>query len=173
MKEVEDPVRFGHIKVGRGAKPGLLKLVVRPEKAKAAMMKSAAKLNREVTDPAKRVSINHHTTVTEREAFKKLRAELRTRTEAGEQNLAIRGGKIGLMIETCACTRPVHARKWMALFSLRGLIDYLCRFQVKFLLFGYRKCTRSVSSYWQSSVASVSGCLERFLIKKYKKKNPA
>ena len=93
-KEVEDPARLGHIKMGRGAKPRLLKLVVRSEKAKAAIMKSDAKLNREVTDPAKRVFINHDTALKERGAFKKLRAELRARTEAGEQILAIRGGKI-------------------------------------------------------------------------------
>ena len=92
-KEVKDPLRLGHIKVGRGAKPRFLKLV-RSEKAKAAITKNAAKWNREMTDPAKRVFINHDTTVKEREAFKKLRAELRTRTEVGEQNLAIRGGKV-------------------------------------------------------------------------------
>ena len=80
--------------MGRGAKPRLLTLVVRSEKTKAAIMKNAAKLNREVTDPAKRVFINRDTTVKEREAFKKQRAELRTTTEAGEQNLAIREGKI-------------------------------------------------------------------------------
>ena len=89
--DITDPIRLG--KEG-GNKPRLMRVTIKTEKKKQEIHKKAPELNREVRDKDKRVFVNPDYTKKERETHKMLRDEMKKRIENGEQNLAIRQGKI-------------------------------------------------------------------------------
>ena len=91
--DIENPVRLG---AAGGNRPRMLRISMLSEQKKKMVLKKAPELNKNVPIE-KRIYVNQDFTKKQREANKalrdELRAELRTRTETGEQNLAIRGGK--------------------------------------------------------------------------------
>jgi hypothetical protein len=88
---LKEPIRLG--KVG-GHRPRMLRLTVNTEEKKREIMRKAPELNLGVTEAKNKIYVNHDLTQKQREKNKELRAELARRTGEGEENLAIRGGKI-------------------------------------------------------------------------------
>jgi hypothetical protein len=91
--EVVEPVRLGK-GTQVGTRPRMLRVTVKSEDKKKEILRKAPELNANIRDQAKRVYINPDYTQKQREQQKKLRDEKKRRTDAGEQNLAIRNGKI-------------------------------------------------------------------------------
>lgn len=91
---IEAPLRLGSFKIGQNVRPRLLKVCSKSEPAKDEIMRNAHKLSRGVKDHSKKVWINHDLTEKERAAAKSLRDELHSRRNAGEENIAIRRGRI-------------------------------------------------------------------------------
>jgi hypothetical protein len=91
--DVVEPVRLGK-GTQVGTRPRMLRVTVKSEDKKKEILRKAPELNANVRDQAKRVYINPDYTQKQREQQKKLRDEKKRRTDAGEQNLAIRNGKI-------------------------------------------------------------------------------
>jgi hypothetical protein len=90
--EVVDPVRLG--KVSLGNRPRMLRVTIKKEEKRKEILRKAPELNRTVADEKKRIYINPDYTQKQREQYKALREEKKRRIDAGEENLAIRNGKI-------------------------------------------------------------------------------
>jgi hypothetical protein len=91
--DVVEPIRLGK-GTQLGTRPRLLRVTLKSEEKKKEILKKAPDLNKNVRDQAKRIFINPDYTQKQREQQKKLREEKKRRTDEGEQNLAIRNGKI-------------------------------------------------------------------------------
>jgi hypothetical protein len=89
--EVIEPVRLGKAQIGN--RPRLLKITMKSEEKKREVLKKAPELNRGV-QADKRVYVNPDHTQKQRDEHKSLKEEKKRRTDAGEENLAIRHGKI-------------------------------------------------------------------------------
>ena len=89
--ELIEPIRLGR---EGGTRPRMLRVTVRGEEKKKEIMRKAPELNKDKAHGDTRIYINHDFTQKQREKNKTLRNEKQRRTEAGEQNLVIRNGKI-------------------------------------------------------------------------------
>jgi hypothetical protein len=90
--DVVDPVRLGKVSVGK--RPRMLRVTLKREEKKREILRKAPELNRNVPEERKRIYINPDHTQKQREQHKALREEKKRRTQAGEENLAIRNGKV-------------------------------------------------------------------------------
>ena len=89
---IEDPVRLGRENVG--TRPRLLRVKVSTVEQKSEILRNARKLNQGVAEQKNRIYINQDYTPTERQRNKTLRDELKRRTDDGERDIGIRGGRI-------------------------------------------------------------------------------
>ena len=88
--EVENPVRIGKV----GDLPRLLRVSLKSEDKKNAILRNARKLNQGKRDQKSRIYINPDLTPLERQKEKELRDQLKARRDGGEEGIAIRFGKI-------------------------------------------------------------------------------
>lgn len=87
-----DPIRLGN-PPKKGEKPRLVKISVKSEDKKQEIIRKARSLN-DCKPFEKRVYFNPDFTPKQREDYRRLKEEVKQRTEAGERNLVIRGYKI-------------------------------------------------------------------------------
>ncbi|MCP3849729.1 MAG: hypothetical protein GY694_05765 [Gammaproteobacteria bacterium] len=86
--KIKDPIRLGPQNLGK--RPRVLKFTVNSEEARNNIIKNAVKVNKKGTANTDKIYINPDYTNKEREMNKKLRQELKERTEKGEDNLMIK-----------------------------------------------------------------------------------
>jgi hypothetical protein len=98
-QDVKEPIRLGR---AGGHRPRMLKVTMNNEDKKREAVKKSPELNAGVTEPNKRVYINHDYTPRQRQKYKELKEEKQRRTDQGEENLVIRNGKV--MVKTAGRT---------------------------------------------------------------------
>lgn len=87
-EEVDSPVRLGKFKIGQNVHPRLLRMVVKTVETKKKILQGMHALNKNKT-LQQRIYINNDATPKERETVRKLKEEIRQRSQGGETNLMI------------------------------------------------------------------------------------
>ena len=87
-QEVDSPVRLGKFTIGQNVHPRLLRMVVKTVETKKKILQGMHALNKNKT-LQQRIYINNDATPKERETVRKLKEEIRQRSQGGETSLMI------------------------------------------------------------------------------------
>ena len=93
--KIDNPVRLGQVRVGKNSKPRLLRPEVKSEKSKKSTMKTVCiPVESRHDHVTKWIYINNDSTPKDTEQFRNMREEKKRRTDKGETDLVITGGKV-------------------------------------------------------------------------------